>query len=104
MNYFKNSFLYLILFISGFCSLVYQVSWERLIRSHFGGDSISAYIVTSTFLLGLGLGAFIFRNTKKNSFNLYAKVEISIALLALLSYFLISNFSNFILDLFSNHI
>ena len=104
MNYFKNSFLYLILFISGFCSLVYQVSWERLIRSHFGGDSISAYIVTSTFLLGLGLGAFIFRNTKKNSFNLYAKVEISIALLALLSYFLISNFSNFILDLFANHI
>ncbi len=39
--------------ISGFCSLVYQVAWDRIIRYNFGGDSVSSAIVTSTFLLGV---------------------------------------------------
>lgn len=81
----------LILFLSGFCSLVYQVAWERIIRSHFGGDSISAYIVTSTFLLGLGVGAWLFRAARQNALSVYAAVELSIGALALASYGLLSN-------------
>ena len=45
----------LLVAVSGFCSLVYQVVWERTVRGTFGGDSISSAIVTGTFLLGLGI-------------------------------------------------
>ena len=104
MNLKVNKFIYIILFLSGFCSLVYQVAWERLIRSHFGGDYISAYIVTSTFLLGLGLGAFLFRKTSSNPLLIYSRVEIFISIFAISSYFLITNFSYYIVPLFIPYI
>jgi hypothetical protein len=53
-------FVFLIVGFAGFCSLVYQVVWERTLKYNFGGDSVSAAIVTATFLLGLGIGAVAF--------------------------------------------
>jgi hypothetical protein len=55
--------------VSGFCSLLYQVVWERTVRYNFGGDSISSAIVTATFLLGLGLGAYIFGRSRREAFR-----------------------------------
>jgi hypothetical protein len=52
--------VFLIVGFAGFCSLVYQVVWERTLKYNFGGDSVSAAIVTATFLLGLGIGAVAF--------------------------------------------
>lgn len=83
----------LIVFISGFCSLVYQVLWDRLIGYNFGGDSISSIIVTSTFILGLGLGAYIFGKVKRNAVSTYANIELLIGVYALISYFLFSRLS-----------
>lgn len=67
-----------LVFFSGFCSLVYQVSWERIIKFSLGGDQVSSFIVTSSFLIGLGLGAFLFRRSFKNPLKAYAIIEFPI--------------------------
>jgi spermidine synthase len=72
--------------VSGFCSLVYQVVWERTVRGTFGGDSISSAIVTGTFLLGLGIGAVAFGRWHRRAFALFAVVELAIGLYAIASY------------------
>lgn len=75
---------------SGFCSLVYQVVWDRTLRYNFGGDSVSSAIVTGTFLLGLGIGAFLFGKWRKNAFVIYALVEMSIGTYAVVSYYILA--------------
>ena len=87
----NNLFIPLIVFFSGFCSLVYQVSWERIIKSNLGGDQISSFIVTSSFLIGLGFGAYIFRRRFVNPIKAYAVIEFFIACFAFLSYFVFTS-------------
>jgi predicted membrane-bound spermidine synthase len=77
----------LLVALSGFCSLIYQVVWERTLRYSFGGDSISAAIVTGTFLLGLGLGAVVFGRWYRQPFARYAAVEAAIGVYGLASFF-----------------
>lgn len=76
--------------LSGFCSLLYQVIWDRTVRYNFGGDTISSAIVTGTFLLGLGLGAYIFGQWRRDAYRSYALIEICIGLFAIVSFYLIS--------------
>lgn len=85
----------IIVTISGFCSLVYQVAWDRIIRYNFGGDSVSSAIVTSTFLLGLGIGAYLFKRYKSRAVGIYANVELGIGLFGIVSYFVLSNLAVF---------
>jgi len=87
----KKRLIFPIVFISGFCSLLYQVVWERIIAFNFGGDSISCAIVTSTFILGLGIGAYIFRKYKNKAITTYAQVEMAVGIFGILSYYLFSN-------------
>ncbi len=82
---------YLIVFISGFCALTYQIVWERLLKYIFGGDAISSTIITSIFLLGLGLGSWIFRKYRVRSYLWYAAIELGIAFCGLASYFVLSH-------------
>jgi len=72
--------------LSGFCALVYQVVWERMVRFSFGGDSISGAIVTGTFLLGLGLGALLFGRWRSGAFAVFALVQLGVAAYAVASY------------------
>lgn len=44
--------------ISGFCGLVYEVVWARLAMASFGVTTALISIVLSTFMAGLGLGAW----------------------------------------------
>ncbi len=76
----------LLVAVSGFCGLVYQVVWERTVRGNFGGDSISSAIVTGTFLLGLGIGALAFGRWHRRAFAIFAIVELAIGAYAIASY------------------
>ena len=87
--------------VSGFCGLVYQVVWERALRYHFGGDSISAAIVTGTFLLGLGLGAGLFGRWHRRAFRTYALVEPAIGVYSLLSFHILSALASALGGLFA---
>jgi hypothetical protein len=44
-------------FVSGFCSLVYQVVWLRLAMATFGVTTPLVSMVLSIFMAGLALGA-----------------------------------------------
>ena len=44
-------------FVSGFCSLTYQVAWRKALSQTIGVDFYSTALVVAIFLLGLALGA-----------------------------------------------
>jgi spermidine synthase len=44
-------------FVSGFCSLLYQVAWTRLAFAHFGAITPVLSLIVSVFMLGIGLGS-----------------------------------------------
>jgi spermidine synthase len=45
-------------FISGFCSILYELIWLRLAMAQFGVTTAMVSIVLSTFMAGLGLGSW----------------------------------------------
>ena len=51
--------LFLLFFISGFSSLVYQVVWTRMAFASFGIIAPVLSVVISVFMLGLSLGAWL---------------------------------------------
>jgi len=79
-------------FISGFCSILYEIIWLRLAMAQFGVTSALVSIVLSMFMAGLGLGSWgsgrlIRRYGDGLSFpalRLYALTELLIGLSALL--------------------
>lgn len=90
------SFLF---FLSGVSSLVYQVSWQRILFSVFGADIQSTTIVVSAFMLGLGVGA-IGGGIASDKFPtrpllLFALCEVGIGSYGLISYMLIKEAGSF---------
>lgn len=50
---------YAFFFVSGFCSLIYEVVWLRLSMANFGVTTPMVSIVLSVFMTGLGLGSWL---------------------------------------------
>src|SRR5713226_4098511 len=44
-------------FISGFCSILYELIWLRLAMAQFGVTTAMVSIVLSSFMAGLGIGS-----------------------------------------------
>src|SRR5271170_7832353 len=73
-------------FISGFCSVLYELVWLRLSMAQFGVTTAMVSIVLSVFMTGLGLGswasgAWIRQHGEKIFFptlRLYAAIELLI--------------------------
>src|SRR6516164_2326985 len=45
-------------FVSGFCTLLYEIVWLRLAMAQFGVTTALVSIVLSMFMAGLGLGSW----------------------------------------------
>src|SRR5580693_5367 len=45
-------------FVSGFCSLLYELVWLRLAMAQFAVTTALVSIVLSVFMIGLGLGSW----------------------------------------------
>ena len=78
----------LIVLISGFCSLAYQVVWLREFRLVFGGATPAASAVLAVFMGALGIGGAILGKRVEKSTTpgrFYAFVEGGITLSALLT-------------------
>ncbi len=54
----KTRWFFLFFFVSGFCSLVYEVVWLRLCMAKFGVTTPMVSIVLSVFMAGLGIGSW----------------------------------------------
>ena len=80
--------LFLLFFISGFSSLVYQVVWTRMAFASFGIISPVLSVVISVFMLGLSLGAWLggrsihrlTTKTRSSAISLYMLTELVIGL------------------------
>lgn len=79
-------------FISGFCSILYEILWLRLAMAQFGVTTALISIVLSAFMAGLGLGSWgsgrliakYAERTRIPALYFYALAELCIALSALL--------------------
>ncbi len=56
---FSLNLLVSVFFASGFSSLVYQVSWQRILTLYYSVENISTTLIVTVYMLGLGLGAII---------------------------------------------
>jgi predicted membrane-bound spermidine synthase len=81
-----------LLFLSGMCGLVFQVSWFREFRLLFGASTAASSAVLAVFMGGLGIGSAVLGNRAdraRRPLAMYALLELSIALVAALSPLLI---------------
>ncbi len=88
----SNRLLFTAIFASGCSALIYQLVWVRLLGLVFGVSSFAVATVVAVFLLGLGLGSWVFGKWSErtdNPLRLYLYVELGIAAFSLLSYFVI---------------
>ena len=77
--------LLLLFFISGLASLIYEVTWLKLLAGSLSNSSHALSLVLAGFLLGLAVGARWCGSRKKlhqRPVRNYAWIELSIALLA----------------------
>ena len=82
---------FLFFFVSGFCSILYELIWLRLAMAQFSVTTAFVSIVLSTFMAGMGIGsigagAWIRRHGEKIRFHplrLYALTELLIGVSAL---------------------
>lgn len=76
--------LALVFFFSGVAALIYQVVWQRALFAVYGLDIISATVVVTAFMLGLGTGSLtggvISRRFPQATVPLFGAFEIGIGL------------------------
>ena len=88
----SNRLLFTAIFISGASALVYQLIWVRLLGLVFGVSSFAVATVVAVFLLGLGLGSYVFgrwSERARDPLRIYLYVELGIAATSLLAYLVI---------------
>lgn len=74
-------------FLSGACTLIYQVAWARMLIVVFGVSVYAVSTVLTVFMAGLALGSFYFgrvvdRGGVRNGLLIYALLELGIGLFA----------------------
>jgi len=75
----------LLLVGSGFCALVYEVAWLRMLRLVFGVSTAASAAVLAIFLGGLGLGGLLLgrrADRAPSPLRLYADLETGVAVAA----------------------
>ena len=82
---------FFVFFVSGFCSILYELVWLRLAMASFGVTSDLVSIVLSMFMAGLGLGSWIsgrllrrYELNRSSALRIYGSIEFLIAVSALL--------------------
>src|SRR5215510_6255789 len=96
--------LYALFFCSGVSGLVYQVLWVRQFARVFGNTVYSGSVVVAIFMLGLGVGSYLFgvRADRRHApgavglVRMYARLEIVIAALGLAISLLLPHFTAFV--------
>jgi spermidine synthase len=84
--------VYLLFFCSGLSGLIYQVVWVRAFGNVFGNTIYSASLVVAVFMLGLGVGSYVFGRWADRRYGqrpesllrAFGVVELTIGVLAIL--------------------
>jgi spermidine synthase len=80
--------LFAAFFVSGFCALLYQTAWQRLLGLFTGADVRSVTIIVAAYLAGLGVGSLLGglvadRLDSRRAVQLYGLCNLGIATFAL---------------------
>ena len=89
-----HTLVLLLFFISGALALVYEVVWARMMMHVFGSTAIAVGTVLAAFMTGMALGSWFIgalADRSGNALRLYARLEIGIALAALVSHILLDH-------------
>lgn len=86
----SRGILFCFFFVSGFCSLVYQIVWTRLAFASFGIITPVLSVVISVFMMGLSLGSWLggrfiiplVKTTRCSAVLFYAAAEFIVGLSA----------------------
>ena len=77
----------ILFFLSGACGLIYEVIWQRMLNLIFGSTTFATATILASFMGGLALGSSFFGrfvDKHKKPLKLYAFLEASIAIFAIL--------------------
>ncbi|WP_460508988.1 fused MFS/spermidine synthase [Hydrogenophaga soli] len=81
--------LVVLFFISGFCALLYQIAWQRMLFAYLGIELSVVTVVISSFMLGLGggglLGGVIADKFPVKAIELFAAAEVGVGIFGFLS-------------------
>lgn len=84
---------YVLFFVSGLSSLLYEVVWSKLLTLLFGSTVFAVSTVTAALFAGLALGSFWFGrfvDRRGDALRTYALLEIGIAIIAVILPFVLS--------------
>jgi len=87
---------YLLVFLSGFCALVFQVLWMKQLALLFGNTSHAAGATLAAFFAGLAAGSWFWGKRSArcgNPMRVYAGLELGIAITALLYFAVIKGYN-----------
>jgi spermidine synthase len=95
----------LVYFLSGACSLTYEVIWQRLLKLTLGNTTYATSITVSVFMAGLAFGAFLIRkkaDVLKNKLFTYGLIEIAVSLFALVTPYLLKGIDSIYVSMFQS--
>ncbi len=72
--------------VSGLTSLIYEITWSRILSTILGNTSLAISIVVSIFMAGLALGSFLAARSvsvQRHGLALYAMLELGIGIYSL---------------------
>ena len=81
-------------FLSGISGLIYQIAWVRQASLTFGVSVYAYSAVITAFMIGLALGSYVMGkmiDRRERPLRVYALVEMGIAVLAILSPFILTS-------------
>jgi spermidine synthase len=84
----KEGFIFLGFGISGFCALVYQLTWNRILSLLLGSSVYAFSLILAIFILGLALGTVFFARWMtrfKDLVKVFGLLQIGIGLSALIA-------------------
>jgi len=87
--------IYLLIFLSGFCALIYQVLWMKQLGLLFGNTSHAAGATLAAFFAGLAVGSWFWGKRSArcgNPLRIYAGLEVGVAITALLYFVVIKGY------------
>jgi len=105
------TWLFVFFFLSGFCSILYELIWLRLAMAEYGVTTALVSIVLSVFMAGLGAGSWIAGTAVRRygdrikfpPLRLYALSELVIGISALLVPVQLA-YGNHLLERMASHI
>jgi len=87
--------IYLLIFLSGFCALIYQVLWMKQLGLLFGNTSHAAGVTLAAFFAGLAVGSWFWGKRAgryRNQLRIYVGLELGVAITALLYFVVVKGY------------